>query len=96
MFVTVNNQNNFEIPIAFPNNLDIVIPISRPARPAKWGLEMTNRYQCIGDDLRGYFVEPKYPDGRMWIVPGTYAEDPTNTEAAEKAAAYRALWRVEQ
>jgi hypothetical protein len=55
---------------------------------------MANRYQCIGDDLRGYFVEPKYPDGSMWIVPGTYAEDPTNTEAVEKAAAYRALWGV--
>ena len=67
----------------------------RPGDPPQHQ-QMTNRYQCIGDDLRGYFVEPKYPDGRMWIVPGTYAEDPTNTETVEKAAAYRALWRVEQ
>lgn len=35
-------------------------------------------YQCIGDDLRGYFVEPKYPTGQAWIVPGTYRDDPVN------------------
>lgn len=44
----------------------------------------TNRYQCIGDDLRGYFVEAKYAgDTAMWIVPGTYKDDPSYRASQE-------------
>lgn len=42
----------------------------RPSTP------LPARYQCIGDDLRGYFVEPKSPRGVVWMVPGTMRDDP--------------------
>lgn len=57
---------------------------------------MTSQFfQCIGDDLRGYFVEPKYAgDTRMWIVPGTYRDDPSKPSAETQA---RALgWMTEE
>ena len=40
-------------------------------------------YRCIGDDLRGYFVETRYPTGMMWIVPGTYRDDPSRVVEAK-------------
>lgn len=34
------------------------------------------RYQCIGFPQTGYHVETVYPTAMMWIVPGTYRDDP--------------------
>ena len=32
-------------------------------------------FRCVGDDLRGYFVEARYAgDPRVWMVPNTYPE----------------------
>jgi hypothetical protein len=51
-------------------------------------------FQCIGDEMRGYFVEPKWPNGRMWIVPGTSLEDPAARAngAIERAQDYVRRW----
>jgi hypothetical protein len=58
--------------------------------------DMTNRYQCIGDDYRGYFVEAKYcGDTTVWIIPGTYHDDPAATPERELARqAYLAQWKT--
>lgn len=60
--------------------------------------DMTNTaFQCIGDDLRGYSVEPKYAgthQNQVWIVPGSYMEDPMarTNGAIERAKAYVRRW----
>jgi hypothetical protein len=41
-----------------------------------------NPYHCIGNDLHGYFVETTYPSSMMWIVPGTYPDDPSRVVEA--------------
>lgn len=51
-------------------------------------------HHCIGDELRGYYVETVWASDMVWIVPGTYPEDPDNHDYPARKDAYLALWKV--